>query len=591
MKWNLKPVSVAKQLAATLSLVTMCASPLAQGAQAKEQQTQRDKMTQKERVSYFLRKSGLNTGKMTVSEFWTMFRPAYNEKTQRYMDQWVNAYPNELMPNVEATVVKGADGEQVRLLFSKGGKSFTASYTGNPDRPVRINGTTLTRDDVMKMNDFKGFLTKLKSKDATLNKIIDVDAPKRKITKDVVMTVKEFKKLTARQKAEYFIRLREAAMAAQKVFTAKYGKTAWQEIESKHQWAIQFLLGTPADAARASGLSGKPCIVAGWISIYGEQGSCGGTDSGARDLEAQMSASKASCSGGNSVPCNPMVYGFTSSGASHCIPRAPRETINNATALCNGKAPIDTPEQKKAIVESYMKKVKGQDINLQLVDGKISEEQYQQVAGFFDDLGMFVAKATEECEKDPLKSISDSSRKDQKSACDAIKERAFALEAFRNQPAPQPGGGNCDETMKNSQMMGGTCGCPDGTEEGQEGNKAACVAIGGDVNEGPVEKEKKKGLGIWPVVGILALVAGGIYLITRDKDKDKNPPVYVPPEPPVNPSPSPTVTVTPTDPEPNPCPPPKYINGAGACVEDIVLPPESEGGTTTSPDDKGGGVR
>lgn len=590
MKLKLKPISVTKYVAAGLSALTMCATPLAQGKQAEKVQAARNKMTQKEGISYFLRKTGLNTNKVTVGEYWTMFRSAYPKEFQSYMDKWVNAYHTMPMPQIDATTLKGRDGEQVRLLFSQNGQSFAATFTGDDDAPVKINGVSLTRKEIMDVKNFEGMLKKLASKDASLKKMIDTKPPRRSIDKNVVMTVKEFRKLSARQKAEYFIRLREAAEAAQKVYTTRYGQTAWQELEKKHQWAVQFLLGTPAEAA-GSGLAGKPCIVAGWISVYGENGSCGGNTTGARDLERQMSTSRASCSG-NSVPCNPMVYGFDSSGGSHCIPRQPRETINNATALCNGKAPIDTPEQKAKIVESYMKKVKGQDIALQLVNGKISEEQYSQVEGFFGDLGAFIAKASEECEKEPLKSIRSGPRGDQTLACDAIKQRAFALDAFRNQPAPPVGGGvdDCAAQMPGSTMMGETCGCPDGTEEGQEGNKPACVPIAGDVLEGKVEKEKKKN-NILPILGILAVVGVGIWLFTKDKKK-KDPPVVVDPEPPITPAPTPTVSTTPIGPEPNPCLPPKYINGAGACVEDVVLPPDSEGGDKVTPiDDRVGGVR
>lgn len=584
MKWNLKSFSVVKALAVTASVVTMCTTPLAQGAQAKD----RAKQTQKELINHYLRTTGLTTKKMTAGEYWRMVRPVYPAKFQKYMDAWISAYNNTPMPTIDATALKGPDGEQVRLLFSNGsGQTMAATFTGDMDRPVKINGLSLSKKELMNVNQFEGLLKRLAKEDPSLKKMIkDTRPPKFSYGRDTVLSIKEFRKLTAAQKAEYFIRLRRAAEAAQKVFITRYGAQAWNELQHKHQWAVQFLLGTPAEA-RVSDLAGKPCIVAGWISVYGENGSCGGTSSGQADLQAQMSRVSASCSG-NSVPCNPMVYGFDGSGGSHCIPRQPRETINNATALCGQKAPISTPEEKKAIVESYMKKVKGQEINLELVDGKVSEEQYAQVAGFFDDLGMFIAKASEECEKDPLKQIRASGqRDDQNSACDEIKTRAFALDAFKTaRPEPPiPAGPSCEDELSGSVLMGEKCECPEGAiAEDQGGGKQACVFA--DKPAGPAKDEKKKkGGSLLPILGILAVVGIGAYLIFKDKDK-KNPPTHVTPNPPLEPTPTPTVTPPPTN-----CEPPNTIVN-GVCTPPVVVPvDETEGGTKDPVTGIGGGVR
>jgi hypothetical protein len=594
MKWNFKPWTFTKQVAAGLSIVTMCSTQLAQGAQAKEANKERTKLSQKELISQYLRTTGLTTKKLTAGEYWKMVRPVYPAAFQKYMDAWIVPNRNMPMPTIDATTLKGRDGEQVRLLFSdKNGQSMAATFTGDISQLVKINGVSVTNKELMNTKNFPALLEKLAKSDASMKKMIQVKAPKRTLGKNYIASVQEFKSFTARQKAEYFIRLRLLAEAGQKLYKAHYGVQAWEQMQNKHEYALRLLLGTEADAAaRTPGTAaGQPCIVAGYLSVYGENSSCGGNTTGWTDVQNKMQAMKATCSGGG-IACNPMVYGFSEGGGAHCMTRS---AAKFATRECNKMSPLQNADKhqealnKKRIVETYMKQVKGQDIDLQLdQNDHISLEQYEQVKDFFTDLKGYVDSAVGACGQAPLQQTAEA-RQDQASACQEIKDRAFALEAFPVAPQPDLGGKNCDEEMQGSVSQGNQCLCPEGTQPEDRDGRQVCAAFE-DVVEGPVkeEKEKKKGGSILPILGILAVVGVGAWLIFRDKGGKDKPPVYVPPAPV---SPVPTTSTTPVDPPPSPCPEPNTVVN-GVCTPPVVVPPDdTEGGTKTPITDAGGGVR
>lgn len=611
MKWNFKPGSFMKQFAAGVSVFTMCLSPVAQGAAA---------ANQKKLINQYLKETGLTTKKMTVGEFWRMVRHVYPPTLQKQLDLWVSLNRNELMPSVEATSFKDFDGkEQVRLTLSKDGQSANLTFTQDDDKPLKVNGVPFTKKELLNYNNFNDIANKLTKQDAALGKSLKTGS-QSVISKSGVLTLEEYKKLTAYQKAEYLIRLRQTVEAAQRVYQVIYGEQALNEVNKKYEWALKTLFfGDDADAAGS--LVGKPCIVAGYLSVYGESGSCGGSNQGAIDLKQKMEANKANCSGGG-VACNPMVYGFDSAGSAYCVSRS---DVKYATRVCNSKSPLQNSdpkkegENKKRIIESYLKKVKGQDINLKLnEEGKISEEQYKQISSYLGDLQKYINSAIAECGQAPLKNIQ-KQREDQVSACNEIRTRAFSLQAFAVHPEPpappaplpDPGAPTCNDKKAGSvpSKDGKACNCPEGSKEGEDGTCLVVEAGGqGDLPGGNgATKEVTSECGFWcknknwiiPVgVGLAAL--GLFWWLFKDKSKaSNNGPVYIPPAPVPEPTAttSPTVPTAPvTPPPPAPCPSPSTMVN-GVCVPPVVVEPPvttpvtSEGGTKTDNPGRAGGVR
>lgn len=546
MRWQLKASSVAKTLAVSLSAFTMCISPVAQGAAAQ---------TEKEKITQYLKGTGLSNSKkqMTVGEYWQMVRHVYPPKIKGEIDSWVRLNRLQLMPKVEATTIKGPNGEQVRLVFTKDGQNVSVTFTGDPDRPVKVNGVTLTLKEINNYNALPELGDKLEKADPTLAKIKTKNPGP--VSQNSVLTWDEYKKLRLKQRAEYMIHMRLALEAAEKVIrTRTETKTAAIETESKIDFVMRTLFG---DVAFAGKLTGQNCIVAGYISVYGQDDSCGSDRKGGAlnaNLRGQMSQRGASCSG-NQVGCNPLVYGFKG-GRSICVPAG---ELKYATRYCGAQAPIDTPENKKAIIESYMN-AHGGNVKLQLnAEGKIPESQRAQIEPFLSELQGMLRDAYSRCSTAPLADVA-ASREEQGSACEELQKRMIALETFANECGPNE-----------RQEEDGTCLIP------EKPNK-------------PVKEQNKKSWLIPLLIG--GVVLGLFWFLTKDKSKPKTP-EYVPPAPvpepenPVVPPVTPPVVVPPA-----PCNPPNVLVG-GVCTSVVVPPtnPPTEGGTTLDGGGRAGGVR
>ena len=601
MRWSFQPLRYLKSAACVASIFTMCISPL---AQAKAAQTDRQK------VNELVKATGLSKG-VTVGEFWKLVRHAYPKPLQGQLDLWVAQNRNQVMPKVEASTAKDRNGkEQIRLTMNQNGKNVTVTLTGDPEKPMKVNNVVLTDKELRKYKSYGALVTKIMSQDASMKKGL-LKKPASVIGANPVLSFKEYAKLTPRQRAEYLFKVRMTVQAAQRVYKAKYGAQAATDLENKYQFAYQFLFGQDAEAA-ASKLTGKPCVYAGYLTLYGENGTCGGQAEGERHFTSAKAASIASCPG-KDVPCHPMVYGYQANGSNYCIPHASRI---DATKLCNEASPLKSPADKKRIIESYLAK-RNKQVNLVLdADGKISEAQYAEISSYLADLNKYIKDAIGECDNDPLKSIQ-TARNDQKRACDAIRIRAFDLQAFATNPTPvilppalptpvkvdacEPGrevkqDGTCGPCQAGSEPVQGT------KEDGTQGEVCSVIAVAAAGGELPGPKEEKKedddcdgflciGTGWWILGG--ALLAGGLlWAALRDKDDDDDddkvatPPIAVDPG---TPTPTPTPPVTVPDPE---CHLPKTIvDGVCKLVIDTLPPPATEGGSLEVVPGMGSGVR
>jgi hypothetical protein len=604
MRWTLHPLRLLKSSAAVASIFTMCISPIAQGKAAQ---------TQSQLINDFVKSSGLSKG-TTVGDYWKLVRHAYPQPLQGQLDAWVQVNRNEMMPKVEVTAVKDRNGiEQFRLGMTGKGQSATVTLTGDDEKPLKFNNTVITAKELTSYKSYNQLFAKVAAGEPKLKSSLPLK-PMTLIGRNPVLSFKEYKSLTPRQRAEYLYRVRLAVEAAQRVYKTKFGAQAANDIERKYQFAVEFLFGADAEA-KASSLTGKPCVYAGYLTLYGENGTCGGQTEGDAHFKAAQKASMASCPGAD-VPCQPMVYGYQSDGSNYCIPNAQRKF---ATSLCNKASPKDSPQDKKHIIESYLAK-RGKKVNLVLdVDGKVSESQYGEISGFLTDLNKYIDEAVGECDRDPLLSVQ-KQRPDQKSACEAIRVRAFGLQQFATNPVPvilpatppnPPTVSACDDPSRDINPDG-TCGqCKAGSEQQKEKKEdgtpggdvcmpGAIVAVagGGDLpgaKEEPKEKEEdKKCKGLicpLPLFLIGALVVGGaIWAITKKKKK-KHDDTYVPPIA-VDPG-TPTTPVEPPVTVPDPvCVPPKVIqNNQCVLIIDTLPPPATEGGTLIPAPDMGAGVR
>lgn len=604
-----------KQFCAGISLLTLVVSPVAEGAKAQR--------SQKELVAQYLKATKLSTSKVTVRDYWRMVRHVYPQDLQVKMDRWVARNHDELMPDIKASSFKDASGvEQVKLTLSKDGQITTLTFVGQDEQFLKINGVSFSKNE---LNKFDDVIKKFYDNDKGFKKQFDANKPQSPLRPNVLLPYSEFAKLTPEQKIDYLISARQAALAAEKVLeqaqkTRQTSDLNSYELDYKSNfWAL--LLG---DKALADSLAGKSCIVAGYISVYGGASqSCGGTSQGRVNLEAQMKKYQASCSSRADVPCNPLVYGFKSGKEAFCVPKG---SVNQATAYCNKVSPLNNLSDKKRIIESFAER-NGKNVSLKFDDeGYVSEEDFKEISEYLKGLNSLIKDATSLCDSDPEFAKIQKARKDQVSACDALKTRAIDLQtkAAKNGAGETPGGpgdayGNCQVTKPGSNFDPDAkkCVCADGqVEQKDEKGVPFCIAdietqvpaSGADTSgvdkaskEGPSWWDRNKS---WAVPVGIGLLTFGLYWMMLEESRKSYAQVYTPPPTPPLPSTSQNpcnpgqtlvngICTTPVaTPPSNPCPAPNTLVN-GICVPPEITPPPApkpigEGGSGTNTGTSGG---
>ena len=637
MRLNWKPMSALKAFAATASLFTMCISPVALGAQAENQ---------KQLINQFLKDTALSTKKQTVGEYWQRVRHVYPPKLQSQIDEWVKYNRNELMPAVEATTYKASNGtEQVRLNLNMGpGKTMTLAFTGDEDKPLKINTVTLSKKDLSNYNKFNEIVSQL-AKDPAIKKSLEVPVEKsagQSASTKKFISGRQLATMPIRTQAEYLMRLRLAAEASDRVidaFAKKPKKGAsfdfLNDESTSYVWSM--ILGTPANAVSGA------CVASGWIASY-HNGSCARPNPGrATMLEQAQQLPFAGevkekiygCAVNGGLPCNPMIFGFKdNNGNPYCV----QSNLNTATNQCDKLAPL--PGSKEKIIQSIVA-ARGKNPSLCKVDGEntVSQACSDALEKYTNSLQQHYLNAAGFCTEGAVANIESRNswqtrsniRDDQVDACENLKNRFFDLQVDVSNKPPVVID-DCDMVATGSSKKDGQCLCPDGSkprpvteEKGSKGgqgtkkdkraampekpktvassdenppppgegsdvsSKPKMTCEGAAVGEGKAEKEqcgewswcKKKGLYI---AAGAALVGLGLFWLLFKKKSKKTTPTYEPPAPVPEPTVSPTTTpiVTPS-PNPNPCVAPNTLVNGVCTAPTIVVPepPETEGGTTT----------
>lgn len=583
MKWMLKGIRFA---ACAASSFTILMSPVAQGAAA---------MNQRERAQEFLKMAGYGGRKTpTIGEFYSRFREFYPISMRSKLDDWATMHADEPMPKVDIQEIKDTEGKpQLRVFFQRDGKSFSVS-TG--DGHVKINSFKVTAADA---KNFARMMKKLEAAEPIFAKSkASMQIPR--VTKDTrfVLTREKFARLTIQQKGAYFLMLRRAMNDAERILqNSPERKTGFID-NGGFDVIARWMAGEPAFAAAPSvPQPADRCIVAGYPSTYGDKKlSCGGIETGRADFVAKIDRdfstvfSKAQRCSGGSFPCNPLVYGFDGGGAPYCISST---NMKYATRDCNKASPLngkDDRVNRERIVQSWVKAM-GKDTTLEFnEEGNLREDQYGIIKSQLDELSKYIGSAVGFCDSAEGQKLQ-TAREDQKSACTAIKERAFSLASYNVAP-PVPPAPICDEQMLGS-VMGphGKCVCeaPKVARNGDDGTTMCAEPPPPAPPEPPVEepaeddtsgantrpekpapKEEKDYTWLWILGGVAGLALLDCFvtnILLCKKKTQAQPPVYVPPVPPPFPPP-------PDDGPDEPVPPPP--------------PPAGETGTGTPPINGGG---
>lgn len=506
MGMNFKPVHFFKITAVTLSCWTMCFAPLAMGAEAEK--------NNKELINRYLKETGLTTQKMTVGQFWGMVRHVYPAVLQKQLDPWMAAHKDEAMPKIEANVFKDADNnEQVRLLLTKDSETHTLTFTGDEDKPLKVDNVVLTKSEVLNYNKFPQLAEKIAKEDSTLpkstfdtknNSTSSVRKPgstadkksdgKQKIVKFTKnLKGRDIAKLPLRQQMDYLLKMRRAAEAADRVLESQRkpaGKGAFYEFSKNDSAAValwRLLLGAEASAkpSKKSGSSfvgpqDPSCIASGWVAMY-HKGSCARPEAGQKALLEQVDSLRtgnvfpaetvskiSACVRGGGLPCNPLLYGFQPSGVGEpiCI----SSDLPSATKQCSSQVPL--PSKKEQIIQSIAKARGGQDGLCKMTDkdgvALVSHACSEKLDQYTNELTEHYLNAAKFCTKGGVSSVDSAKeweakarkdiRTDQIQACENLKDRYFDLKVESIEKID-----SCAK-IPGTYDVGGKCVCEDGKD-------------------------------------------------------------------------------------------------------------------------------
>ncbi len=654
MRLNCKPKTVFKSLAVTLSVWTMCMAPLAQGAAAKR--SNKDKInrylketgltTQKLTIGQFWAKVRHVYPPVLLKQLDPWMKIHQNEMMPRIEASSFKDSDNK----EQVRLVLSKDSENHTLTFTgdedKPLKADNLTLTKKElydFKNFNKMAEKIANEDPLRSN--KDSAAKSTPKDS-LKKVSSVKVKR-------ILSGKELAKMSLHQQMEYMFKMREASDAADRVLETQrkpagsgasfeYEKNKNSETVSTAFWRA--FLGADAEAnrgtstvlqtatanAKSAGTNkkqsksrssnrngssgsdnrpdGSPCIVSGWVSIYNGN-SCASPVQGRINLTTQIDQLKSnnifpadviskvqSCVQKNGLPCNPLLFGFDSQGASsepYCITGA-KSDINSATKKCNEKSPLNSSSDQDKIIKSIAK-AKGDKEGLCSIkekDGKslISKNCSEKLGSYMYDLERHYLNAAGYCLKDnylegpnpPTPADWDQHAKavgkppglrpDQKEACDNLKKRFFALQVEVEDKIIEAPPTSPQEPVKGDPQFNNQLSGPKVPPEDECGFWC-----------------KYKGWFIGAGVGLAAL--GLVWWLVDSNDNNSTTPVYVPPAAPPLPPPVAPPGPQPVDPPPvNPCPAPNTVIN-GVCTTPVITPPvipASEAGTGNGPQGFGG---
>lgn len=398
-------------------------------------------------VKEFLKSSGLTNKKISVGEFYRKTSPNFPEVVRNAYHPYAVLLQDEMMPSIEPVVfVDNQKTEQVRLIINWDKKTYSLQTEGfGENLKLRFNNSLLGS-------------TELGNPYVVFKKIVEEVGPtnfKTKSVSDVKVTPTrdQWKKMSGLQRLQYLVMFRYLLEDVQKINPPTLNSASFDVSNPLEKFSLIFEMLSPE--ACANNMAGKPCVIAGWPSVYGDKNPprCAGRDTGFNDLFVRVKEQwrkssyqgPATCVDNGEVPCNPLIYGFSSDKNPHCVSRS-AAVIKYATRdVCKDKSPLRhdkddkplTKEQEvaniKRIIDSHFS-AQGKSVNTKVENNEIlaSEADYNLIKDYVDSMDSAINEAVWACGQNPLP--------DQKIACEELSKRRISMASFRMippTPAPQ----------------------------------------------------------------------------------------------------------------------------------------------------------
>jgi hypothetical protein len=518
---------ISKWALTTTSVFTMVMFPVTQGQAAQNETTK----ISKAQVQSAIAQLGLNKS-MTLGDFYKKNKDLYPARLQSQLESFIKDNADYVMPTFDVTSVKNSAGQDIPTVrLSKDAELVNIQIYGDSEKYVKFNNTNLTEIDII---NFKDMFLKLNNGDANLRKQLErsESTTANKFKGFSAVTKEVWSGMSARDKAEYILNMRQLWSDAQKVLILNDKKLNRKTSQFEYFWNQIFQESEAAPIKKIVAIKPKPpaaavsvvradsgttveansenCLVAGYVSSYAK-GSCGVSalqdaykdEKGA--VNPVISKAQAQCGSGQ-IACNPFVYGLPSGKAICLTVKDPKFQIaTHANGPCDMASPLGTtvdflnkdlknkdrysaenlksnPEQlaaeykkqqasNSAYVENYLNGFLPAGIDFSKeIDGKILEQIVNIKSAFDND----ISKAKESCMAAAANKYNE---KNFWGACDQLQRRfLFVAEFLKEKPGCKDGSTMDPGTLK--------CLCPDKSTEVNPGAKCPIVT---DVKPTPVK--------------------------------------------------------------------------------------------------------
>ncbi len=402
--------------AAHLAWSVMAFSPVALGKEASNVATA---MSQKELKAY-LQEAGL-TKKSTLGEFWAKTKAEYPDFVQKDLEQFVARNKNRQMPDVTVGSAKATDGSTIATLqVVENGKVNTVQFFGEKNKWAKINNVVLSEYDFKRVADV---FSRLESSDIKLRKESDKYRDSLSVTKKdsaaqmskdlsrfagfPTMTPQLWKSFSMKERAAFIVTMRLMHTTAQKVLNSDAKEAAKQgaAIENFYRAIFQDANAQKSKFSRDGSQSnqaskvGDQCVVAGYIGTYElientkkkkslacsvDKGIAGYLAKSGFEFVKKATDTCSSSKGADSVACNPIIFGYPSSGQPACINKYTTD-FSNATTSCDGQSRLtkgklaDMPGGDKKYVG-----IKPREAQLQAIEDDQLKDNYLLTEKFLE---------------------------------------------------------------------------------------------------------------------------------------------------------------------------------------------------------------
>jgi hypothetical protein len=377
-----------------------------------------------EMVKELMQETNLGKRPVSAAEMYLLAKKKFPAHIVAKLAPILKYNANEMMPKAEFATMTSPEGQEfVRITLTKGNHRQVVDFYNTEDVFARVNGQVITKEDVKNWDPYIEKIEKADAKNPLMN---------------IIVKPSVFERMTVAQKEDYILKLRKITFEleqAQVALGKAEGTAQVNPLENDGAYLFwKLVVGDEAFAAKLAGRIGTPCVIAGNLSHFGRDNSCGSQDS------ENMPAWTEPCGGKRMIQCNEFIYGYNGSGGPICVPVNTKASVN-----CDKASPIQTPENKKALVHNVFKA-----LDIEVKDFKIavgakgqktpdldkSIEAKNKINEFLVKLDANLDSTYSQCEANSAKKydILKPGKKgkkpvysSQKSACDIIRKRANEL--------------------------------------------------------------------------------------------------------------------------------------------------------------------